>query len=36
MKKRNRNAVTEREGLLAVESACNRLDLIGAIFCKRM
>lgn len=28
MKKRNRNAITEREGLLAVEHACNRLDLI--------
>lgn len=28
MKKRNRNAMTEREGLLAVESACNRLNLI--------
>ena len=28
MKKRNRNAVIERAGLLAVEGACNRLDLI--------
>lgn len=28
MKKRNRNAKTEREGLLAVEEACNRFDLI--------
>jgi len=28
MKKRNKNATTERAGLLAVEQACNRLDLI--------
>ncbi len=28
MKRRNKNAVTEREGLLAVEVACNRLNLI--------
>lgn len=28
MKKRNRNALIERAGLLAVEAACNNLDLI--------